>query len=218
METPESSRGATSQDVRTDGKRGALTWIKDAMLNESGTTEFRTIEEDDEEFDPDVTGSTANIKIAAYTGGARAENWAEAILSKLTPTQEQAYYMTKNGELNPTPVQQEGSRAGSEILFCNYRLVDSQACSPREGGEHDVQSPAGGQIRSRSGGRVIHNNSERIFAFMTNCKKGLGRNSEAVSGRSAPSKSCAQGTCMTWATRKPRLGTSRPLHSHNWIR
>ena len=59
--------------------RGAFTRSKEAMLNESGTT----AENSDED------------------GGVRAENLVETILSKFTHSQEQAFHLTKSGDINP---------------------------------------------------------------------------------------------------------------------
>ena len=81
-----SSRGATSQEVRgeSQGRRGggAFQRIREAMLNDSVTT-AEVSDEDDED-------TKATIKVGAFVGGSRAENWMESILCKLTETQEAA--------------------------------------------------------------------------------------------------------------------------------
>ena len=72
---------------RKDGKKKAASptrafaKIRSAMLDESGTTAEVSEEESDDEND-DVGGGT--IKIAAYTGGSRAEGWFDVIISKLS--------------------------------------------------------------------------------------------------------------------------------------
>ena len=76
--------------------RSAFQRIKDTMLNDSGVTE-----ESDEEKS-EVEQSSSSIKLPAYLGGAKAENWLEVVLCKLTPTQEAAYELVKDGTLKPS--------------------------------------------------------------------------------------------------------------------
>ena len=161
-------------------------------MDESGTTESRDVAPDSEESD----GESGNIKINAYIGGARAENWLDAILSKLSPNQEQAYTWTRDGTINPLDFNKK-ERRRDQLLYSAIldSLIHKNASPEREATSIFNRLRANRTIINRSGllalayihriihgiddqagaslvaeliqVRVIHNNAEGVLAFMT---------------------------------------------------
>ena len=86
----EFSRGATSQEGEVGAGRGksAIQKIREATIAESPQTVESVSVDGDEDSNPDTPGNkSTSIKISAYAGGTKAENWFEAVMSKLSPAE-----------------------------------------------------------------------------------------------------------------------------------
>ena len=68
------------------GAGHAFQRIREARLDDSPATEKSRDAQPESESDAEVS----NIKVTAFIGGARAENWLDAVLGKLSPSQERA--------------------------------------------------------------------------------------------------------------------------------
>ena len=89
-EKGEFSLGATSQEGELGAGRGksAIQKIREATIEESPQTVESVSVDGDEDSNPDTPGNkSTSIKISAYAGGTKAENWFEAVMSKLSPAE-----------------------------------------------------------------------------------------------------------------------------------
>ena len=162
------------------------------MIDESGTT----AENSDGDESNDADEGTTSMKITAYIGGARAENWLSAIISKLSVNQEQAYNLTKSGELDPLQFNKK-ERKRDQVLFSAIMdsLLRKNAAPEREATSifnrltankeiigrseiktlayinriiHGIEDQAGASLVSDMIHlKVLHNNPEGVLSFVT---------------------------------------------------
>ena len=82
---------------------------------------------------PRNAGAVVSAGVRAYIGGERAENWLTAVVSKLSNNQEQAYKLTKRGELDPLEFNKK-ERKRDQQLYSSIldSLLHKNAAPERE--------------------------------------------------------------------------------------
>ena len=192
-ENPENPRVVPPPRTESPGAGGhAFQRIREARLDDSLTTEKSREAQPESESDAEVS----NIKVTAFIGGARAENWLDAVLGKLSPSQEKAYELVKTGRVSPQTFEKKAKAKDRELHSAILdSLIHKNATPEREATSifnrlrankdaigrsgllalayihriiHGIDDQAGAALVSELiQVRVIHNNAEGVLAFIT---------------------------------------------------